>query len=55
MNACRILVEKPKEKIPTGRTRWKWEANTTTDLRFIGWDYIGWIHLAEDRDQWMVL
>jgi hypothetical protein len=24
-------------------------------LREIGWGSMGWIHLAEDRDQWRVL
>jgi hypothetical protein len=22
------------------------------DLRQIGWKYVDWIHLAQDRDQW---
>jgi hypothetical protein len=25
------------------------------DLREVGWDGIGWIDLAQDRDQWMAL
>jgi len=25
------------------------------DLREIGWEDVNWIHLAEDRDQWLDL
>jgi hypothetical protein len=25
------------------------------DLREMGWSYMGWIDLAEDRDQWRAL
>jgi hypothetical protein len=25
------------------------------DLREIGWEGVGWIHLAQDRDQWQSL
>jgi transposase len=39
-NACRILVGKPEGKRPLGRPRW---------------DVMGWIYLAQDRDQWRAL
>jgi hypothetical protein len=26
--------------------------NIETDLRYIGWDEMDWIGLAQDRDQW---
>jgi hypothetical protein len=29
--------------------------NIKTDLREIGWDGMGWIDLAGDRDQWRAL
>jgi hypothetical protein len=29
--------------------------NIKMDLRDIGWDDMGWIDLAQDRDQWRVL
>jgi hypothetical protein len=51
-NACRILVEKPEGKRPIGRTRCKWEDNITMDFRVTEWAYVGWIHLAQNRDQW---
>jgi hypothetical protein len=25
------------------------------DLREIGWKFVDWIHVAQDRDQWQVL
>jgi hypothetical protein len=45
-NAYRDLFGKPEEKIPLGRPRRRWEDNTK-----IGWDYMDWIHVAEDRNQ----
>jgi hypothetical protein len=35
-----------------GRPRHKWEDNIKLDLENIGWDVMGWIALAQDRDQW---
>jgi hypothetical protein len=29
--------------------------NIKMDLAEIGWKLVGWIHLAEDRDQWRAL
>jgi hypothetical protein len=29
--------------------------NIKIDLREIGWDGVGWIDLAQDRDQWRAL
>jgi hypothetical protein len=29
--------------------------NIKMDLREIGWDGMGWIDLAQDRDQWRAL
>jgi hypothetical protein len=28
-----------------------WEVSIKIDLREIGWSGIGWIHVAQDRDQ----
>jgi hypothetical protein len=36
------------QPIYTGR----WEDNIRMDLRAIGWGGMGWIELAQDRDQW---
>jgi hypothetical protein len=38
-NAYRILVGKPKGKRP----RRRWEDNSKTDLREIGWNGMDWI------------
>jgi hypothetical protein len=50
-NAYRVLVGKPKGKIPLGRLRHRWDDNIKMDLREIGWVGIDWINLAEERDQ----
>ena len=51
-NAYRLLVGKPKGKIPLGRPRRRWEDNIKMDLREVGCDPREWIGLAENRDQW---
>jgi hypothetical protein len=45
-------VGKPEGKKPLGRPRCKWDDNIKKDLREIGWGAVGWINLAQDRDQW---
>jgi hypothetical protein len=42
-------------KRPLGRPRRRWVNNIKMDLREIGWDVMDWIHLVQDRDQWMAL
>jgi hypothetical protein len=49
-NAYRISVGKPEGKRPSERPRRRWEENIKLDLRDIGW-----IDLAQDRDQWRAL
>jgi hypothetical protein len=44
-NAYRILVGKPEGKRPLGRPRRRW----------VVWDDMDWIKLAQDRDQWRTL
>jgi hypothetical protein len=51
-NAHRILVGEPDGKRPLGRPRRRWVDNIKMDLREIGWGGMGWINLAQDRDQW---
>ena len=48
----RVLVGKPEGKIPLGRPRHRWEDNIKRDLQEVGWQGMGWIDLAEDRDRW---
>jgi hypothetical protein len=54
-NAYRISMGKPEGKRPLGRPRRRWVDNIKTDLREIGWDGMGWIDLAQDRDTNMVI
>jgi hypothetical protein len=54
-NAFRDLFGKPKGKVPLGRPRCRWEDNIKMYFRVIGWSSMEWIHLAEDRDQWIAL
>jgi hypothetical protein len=48
-------VGKPKGKRSFGRPRRRWEDNIKIDLRERGWGCMEWIHLAQDKDQWMSL
>jgi hypothetical protein len=40
------------KKETTGRPKRRWVDNIKMDLREIGWDYMDWIDLAQDRNQW---
>jgi hypothetical protein len=44
-----------KRNRPLGRPRRKWVDNLRMDLGEIGWDGVGWIGLALDRDRWRAL
>ncbi|PNF42445.1 hypothetical protein B7P43_G09360 [Cryptotermes secundus] len=55
MNACRILMEKPEGKRPLGIPRLWLIDNIKMDLSEIGWSYMDWIDLAQDRGQWRAL
>jgi hypothetical protein len=54
-NAYRILVGKPEGKRLLGGPRRRWVDNIEIHLRETGWDDIGCIDLAQDRDQWRAL
>jgi hypothetical protein len=54
-NAYGILVVKPEGKRPLGRQRRRWMSNIKMDLREIGWGGMGWIDVAQDKDQWRAL
>jgi hypothetical protein len=47
--------ERQKGKRPLGRPRRRWENNIKMDFREVGWSDIGWIDLAQNRDQWWAL
>jgi len=48
----KILVGKPEGKRPLGRHRSRWENYIKMDFVEIEWIVVGWLHLAQDRDQW---
>jgi len=54
-NAYKILVGKPEGKKPRGRHRRRWEDNIRMNLREGEWEYMNWIHLAQDENRWRAL
>ena len=46
---------KPEGKRPLGRRRSRWTDNITTDLQEVGYVYMDWIGLPQDRDRWRTL
>jgi hypothetical protein len=51
-NAYKILVGNPEGKRPLGKSRRRWRDNIRMDLREMGWENVGWMHLAQDEGQW---
>jgi hypothetical protein len=52
MNAHRILVGNYRERErPVGRLRRRREDNIKMDPRERGWYIMGWIYLAQDKEQ----
>jgi hypothetical protein len=49
-NSYSILVGKPEGKRSLRIHSYRWEDNVIMDFREVGWEYVGWIHLAQDRD-----
>jgi hypothetical protein len=54
-NVYKILIGKPEGKRPLRRPRHKQENNIKMDFNEIVWEGADWIHLAQDRDWWLVL
>jgi hypothetical protein len=54
-NAYKILVGKPEGKRLLERPRRSREYNIRIDLRERGWGVVDWMHLAQGRNQWLVL
>jgi hypothetical protein len=50
-----VLVGKPKGKRPLGRPRRRWENGIKMDPREIGWGWVDWIHMAQDKELWRAL
>jgi hypothetical protein len=53
-NEYKILVANSEGTRPIGRSSYRWKDNIKMDLRDIGLEGVGWIHLATDRDWWRV-
>jgi len=52
---CWVLLGKPERKRPLGRPRHRWVDNIRMDLQEVGYGYMDWIGLAQDRDRWQTL
>jgi hypothetical protein len=46
-----LFVEKPEGKRPLRRPRRRWVDNIRMDLGEVGWDYVDWIGLAQERNR----
>jgi hypothetical protein len=51
----RVLVGKPEGKRPLRRHRRRWVDNIRMDLQEVGFKYMDWIGLVQDRDSWRTL
>jgi 3-oxoacyl-ACP reductase-like protein len=51
ISVYRVLVGKPDEKRPLGRTRRRWEYNIKMDLQEVGCVGMDWTKLAQYRDR----
>jgi hypothetical protein len=51
----KIFMGKPEGKRPLERPRRRWDKGIRMDLRETGWENVGWIQLAQDRDRWRAL
>ena len=50
-----VLVGNPEGRRPLGRPRRRWVDNIRMDLQEVGYGYVDWIGLAQDRDRWRTL
>jgi hypothetical protein len=51
-NVYNILVEEYEGKRPFRRPRCRLEDNIRMDLREIGWQYVDWMYMVQDRNKW---
>ena len=52
--AYMVVGGKPGGKRPLGRPRRRW-VDIRMDLQEVGFRYMDWIELAQDRDRWQTL
>ena len=48
-------MAKSEGRRPLGRSRRRWVDNIRTDLQEVGFGYMDWIELTQDRDRWRTL
>jgi hypothetical protein len=53
--AYKISVGKPERKTPLGKPRHRCEDDIRMGPREAGWEYVNWIHVTQDLDQWRAL
>jgi len=51
----RVLLGKPEGRRPLGRPRHRWVDNIRMNLQEVGYRYMDWIGLAQDRDRYRTL
>ena len=51
-SAFKILTDKPTEKRPLGRPRYRWEKNIRMDLSKIDVIMRNWVDSVQNRDYW---
>jgi len=49
------LVGKLEGKRSFVRYRDRWEDNIKMDFWEMGWEDVDWIHMAQDKDQWLAV
>jgi hypothetical protein len=54
-NVYRLLVGKPEGRRPLGRPRRRSLDDIRMDLVEVGWGYVDWTVLAQDRNRWRAL
>jgi hypothetical protein len=47
---CVHFIQFDEGNRPLGSPRRRCEANIMMDIREIGWEDVGWVNLAQDRD-----
>jgi hypothetical protein len=55
MEEMRILIGESEGTRPVGRPTHRWVDDIRMDVREIGWEDSDWIHLTQDRYQWLTV
>jgi hypothetical protein len=54
-NVRNISVLKQEGKIQIGRRRCRWKDNIKIDIKFLEYEGVGWIRVAQDGCYWQAL